>query len=110
MKSFLLTLCFLYAMPVAKADDSERNFTYDLSQSGTSQPLPNWMTGQPSALPSSHASVSFPITPPADNSDLAVTFYFTEVAGGFLRVYWAGSKTSETLSDNLYEGIAMPNQ
>lgn len=54
--------------------------------------------------------MGFSITPPADQSDLAATFYFSEAMGGFLRVYWAGTKTNDMLSDNLFEGIAMPNQ
>lgn len=93
-----------------QADDTERSFTLDLASSGQAQALPSWMTGQPMASPSDHATVSFPIAPPQDDSNLAVTFYFQETAGGFLRVYWAGAQTNEMLSENLFEGIEMPNQ
>ncbi|MGB8354690.1 MAG: hypothetical protein WCD79_12425 [Chthoniobacteraceae bacterium] len=110
MKFPLIAFCLSMIVLSAKGDDSDRDFTFNFDQSGQAQILPVWMTGQPSASPSSHASISFPITPPSDDSDLAVTLYFTEVPGGFLRVYWVGLQKSETLSDNLYEGIGMPNQ
>jgi hypothetical protein len=68
------------------------------------------MAAAPTAEPATHATINFQIVPPAGNSDLAVTFYFTETPGGFLRVYWTGVQGGEMLSDNLFEGIGMPNQ
>lgn len=93
-----------------QAEDTERSFTYDFGTTGPKQTLPSWMGGQPVASPAAHATISFPIAPPRGDSDLAVTVYFTETQGGFLRVYWAGEQSSEMLSDNLYEGIGMANQ
>ncbi|MGB8354958.1 MAG: hypothetical protein WCD79_13770 [Chthoniobacteraceae bacterium] len=111
MNVLLIAVClFLALSSIGATEDAERSFTFNLEQSTAQQALPPWMTGQPTALPSAHATVGFPITPPSDQSDLAVTFYFTESMGGFLRVFWAGARTSEMLSDNLFEGIAMPNQ
>jgi len=110
MKIAITILLALLVLCPARADDNGRAFTYDLVQTGQAQILPAWMTGMPSASPAIHASISFPIAPPSDTSDLAVTLCFTETTGGFLRVYWTGLQTSEMLSDNLFEGIAMPNQ
>jgi hypothetical protein len=57
------------------------------------------------------STLDFTLTPPDTTADLAVTFYFTETEGGALRVFWQGDgKKAETLSDNLYEGVAMANQ
>jgi hypothetical protein len=110
MRIVLTVLFSVMAFCFLKAEDMERGFTFDLENPGQKQTLPTWMSGEPTASPAAHATISFPIVPPRDNSDLAVTFYFTETPGGFLRVYWAGAQTSEMLSDNLFEGIAMPNQ
>ncbi len=106
----LFCLAFLGPMGVLRAGDAEQGFTYEFGADAPKQTLPSWMTGQPVASPGAHSTISFPITPPAGDSELAVTFYFTESTGGFLRVYWASPKNSGMLSDNLYEGIAMPNQ
>lgn len=106
-----LTFLFLpVAFCLSQAGESERGFTLDLARSDKTQDLPVWMTGSPLASPADHATIGFTISPPPGNSDLAVTFYFQETEGGFLRVYWDGTQTNEMLSDNLFEGIAMPNQ
>lgn len=110
MKTGLTLLLIAIAFSLAAADDAERSFTYDFGTTGPRQTLPSWMTGQPVASPAAHATISFSIAPPTGDSDLAVTVYFTETPGGFLRVYWAGKQSSAMLSDNLYEGIGMPNQ
>ena len=110
MRIALTLLLFVTSFCLLQADDAERSFTFDFGTTGPRQTLPSWMTGQPVASPAAHATISFPIAPPPGDSDLAVTLYFTETNGGFLRVYWAGAQNSEMLSDNLYEGIGMPNQ
>jgi len=56
------------------------------------------------------AEIRFEITPPSTPSDLLVTITFNEKAGGFLKAFWDTAEGFQTLSDNLYEGIAMPNQ
>ena len=101
---------FLLVFRTVMADDAEKSFTQDLGPGAAKQALPAWMTGQPEASGASHATVSFPITPPPGDSDLAVTFYFAETPGGFLRAYWVGARSSAMLSDNLFEGIGMQNQ
>ena len=110
MRIVLTILFSMLAFCLIRAEDIERGFTLDLEHTGQQQTLPSWMAGPPSASPAAHATISFSIIPPEGNSDLAVTFYVTETTGGFLRVYWAGAQASEMLSDNLFEGIAMPNQ
>lgn len=110
MKLLLASFFCSLVLCISGAEGSDRGFTFDLGQPGQTQVLPSWMAGQPSASPAMHASIDFPIVPPADNSDLAVTFYFNETAGGFLRVYWAGAQAGEMLCENLFEGIGMPNQ
>ena len=110
MKTPLALLLLLSALCFAKAEDAERSYTLDLALLGKSQWRPTWLTSLPFASPSAHASMSFSIAPPPDDNDLAVTFFFNETPGGFLRVYWAGERESEMLSENLFEGINMPNQ
>lgn len=110
MKVPLAVLFTVMSLCLVRAEDAGQGFTFDFAPGAPAQALPAWMTGEPVAAPAAHATISFPITPPAGDSDLAVTFYFTETAGGFLRVYWAGTKESAMLSGNLYEGIAMANQ
>lgn len=78
----------------------------------TNSPTPTWLKiHEPDELSAAtFATWGFDITPPEGSGDLAVTFYFTEKEGSFLRVYWQGSTNALTLCDNLYEGVAMPNQ
>ena len=75
-----------------------------------SAPLPEWMDGAPMATPAKHATVSFPINPPAAEDDLLVTVFFNEQPGGFLRVYWDDGYNKEMLTENLAEGIGMANR
>jgi hypothetical protein len=84
-----------------------------------SDTLPEWLQVRAPEAPvdndvPSFASSEFLIKAPAGTGDLAVTLYFTEVDGGSLRVFWQGtgqgSSQAVTLSDNLYEDVAMPNQ
>lgn len=73
---------------------------------------PEWLQiRQPDpAVASTFASWEFAIKAPENTGDLAVTFYFTEKEGGFLKLYWQGATEAETLCDNLYDGVIMPNQ
>ncbi|HEX8371352.1 MAG TPA: hypothetical protein VF585_01110 [Chthoniobacterales bacterium] len=75
-----------------------------------SAPLPTWMEGPPMATPAKHATVSFPIKPPAAEDDLLVTVFFNEQPGGFLRVYWDDGFNKEMLTENLAEGTGMANR
>lgn len=76
----------------------------------SSGPLPSWMDGPPMATPARHATVSFPINPPAAEDDLLVTVFFNEQPGGFLRVFWDDGFNKEMLTENLAEGIGMANR
>jgi hypothetical protein len=105
-----LTLLLMLSFCFAKAEDVERSYTLDLAMIGKTQTQPSWLTSTPFASPSAHATISFSIAPPQDDTDLAVTFFFNETPGGFLRVFWVGAASGEMLSDNLFEGIAMPNR
>lgn len=107
--AFVWLLCVMVLWP-ARAADGGAAYTLDLGFGDQGGALPSWLTSRPVELPAEHAVIGFAITPPADNTDLAVTFYFTETPGGFLRVYWKGAKDSEMLAENLYEGIGMANQ
>lgn len=84
-----------------------------------SDTLPSWLQVNAPDLaansdPSGFASNEFIITAPPGTGDLAVTLFFTEIDGGSLRVFWQGNgqnaSQAVTLCDNLYEGVAMPNQ
>src|SRR5580698_3945969 len=110
MRIALTILLLLASLCLVQAQETGRSFTFDFGPDAPKQALPSWMPGQPVASPAAHATISFPINPPPGDSDLAVTVYFTETAGGFLRVYWAGVGDNGMLSDNLFEGIGIPNQ
>jgi len=86
-------------------------FTVDLPFDAA-QPLPSWMHGAPVSVPSNGSRVAFRLSPP-QGRDLLVHFVFDETDGsGGLRVEWLrdGSSTSEVISDNLGEGLGVPNQ
>jgi len=72
---------------------------------------PSWVEYQDVDQPSLFfAKEYFRITPIDTQHALALTIYFTETEGGFLRAYWGTWPSETALSENLYEGIAMPNQ
>jgi hypothetical protein len=50
------------------------------------------------------------VAPPPGGAGLLIHLFFEEKEGGFLRVFWKSGDSTVTLSDNLYEGISMPNQ
>jgi hypothetical protein len=56
------------------------------------------------------ADASYDIPAAPGKSGLLVSLVFEEPEGGFLRVYWRSGEDSQTISDNLYEGIGLPNQ
>ncbi|MBU3664777.1 MAG: hypothetical protein FGM15_02695 [Chthoniobacterales bacterium] len=93
----------------ARAGD-DMVFTADLPFDA-SQALPVWMHGPPVSAPGAGARVAFRLSPPADR-DLLVHFVFDETEGGGLRVEWLrdGSGTPEVISENLGEGLGVPNQ
>jgi len=97
-------------LQVAFASDSAV-FTVDFPFDA-SQPLPVWLHGAPVSVPSNGSRIAFRLSPPQGH-DLLIHFVFDETDGsGGLRVEWLrdGSGTSEVISDNLGEGLGVPNQ
>lgn len=74
---------------------------------------PIWIQNTTAQQPNSYlATETFSYTPQSETKglDLAVTVYFNENVGSFLRVYWHSPYSVRALSENLFEGISMPNQ
>lgn len=111
MTRFVLLLVLLLGSVAIEVGHAAESYVHALPLSSTSV-TPGWLQIHPSnpTNDSVAASYDFVITPPDATGDLAVTFYFTEKEGGFLKLYWKGEKTAETLCDNLYENVGMPNQ
>jgi hypothetical protein len=84
------------------------SFTFDLPLA-PSIATPAWL-GRPVTPVTDFATMILPIAPSDTTSSLLVTIYFQEKPGGFLRIIWQGATTSQTLSNNFYEGIGMSNQ
>lgn len=113
---------------VAPASDTSNNHGPQDSSTATSLPegtAPDWIHVFDGANDSSYfARQQFLIVPPrkeealsfesedtfTDPRALAVTLFFREIEGGFLRVLFGNWPAEILLSANLYEGINMPNQ
>lgn len=107
----LFIILSLSATPSLQADRYAKNYTVDLPYK-TDRDIPRWLSviREPRS-PSYFTSQSFGIRPLSNNdADLAVTVYFNEGSGGFLRVYWESQDSTEMISPNLYDNIGMPNQ
>jgi hypothetical protein len=85
-------------------------FVFDPT-AGSRVDIPVWMGDRPVAAARERAELSFPITPGAEDQDLALTVVFNEEPGAYLSVYWQ-PKTGERelLCGNLLENIGLPNQ
>lgn len=94
--------------PVFGQDDAV--FTVDFPFDAA-QPLPSWLHGAPVSAPGNGARVAFRLSPPAGR-DLLVHLVFDETDGSALRVEWLrdGSGTAEIITENLGDGIGVPNQ
>ena len=101
-------LLLLFIACTARAADLPVPVTLDLPVPAN-KALPTWL-GQPVVPPSVFATLDVPIFPPDTSGSLLVTVCFQEKQGGFMRILWKGSQGAQVLSDNFYEGIAMPNQ
>lgn len=111
-KRTLLSLLFLTCLSVLlHADRYAKSYTLDFPYKGDRE-IPRWLSVvREPRLPRYFMSQSFGIRPlSGDNSDLAITIYFNEGSGGFLRVYWESQDSTEMISPNLYDKIGMPNQ
>ena len=74
---------------------------------------PMWIENTTSQQPKTYlATETFSFTPTAETQglDLAITVYFDESYGHFLRVFWQSDMSSVSLTNNLYEDIGMINQ
>lgn len=96
------------AVAVHAQDDAV--FTVDFPFDAA-QPLPAWLHGAPVSAPGQGSRIAFRLSPPAGR-DLLVHFVFEESEGSGLRVEWLrdGSSTAEIITENLGEGIGLPNQ
>jgi hypothetical protein len=73
--------------------------------------LPGWMRERPVAVAKDRAELSFPVTPGAEDYDLALTVVFNEEPGAYLSVFWQPTQGGrELLCGNLIENIGLPNQ
>jgi len=73
--------------------------------------LPSWMNDRPLAAAKDRAELSFPVTPGADDNDIALTVVFNEEPGAYLSVFWQPEQGDrELLCPNLIENIGLPNQ
>jgi hypothetical protein len=109
----VIRAAFLFALVAAQAargQNVEAVFTADLPFDA-GQPIPAWMHGPPVSAPSNGARVAFALSPPPGR-DLLLQFVFDETDGTSLRVEWMrdGSSTPDVISQNLCEGLGVPNQ
>ncbi len=90
------------------ADDAV--FTVDFPFDA-SQPLPSWMHGAPISVSGEGTRVAFQLSPPPDR-DVLVHLVFDGVEKGGLRVEWMrdGQNVTETIAENLGEGLGAPSQ
>ncbi len=73
--------------------------------------LPSWMSDRPLAAAKDRAELSFPVTPSAEDNDIALTVVFNEEPGAYLSVFWQSEQGDrELLCPNLIENIGLPNQ
>jgi len=110
MMRYLLALVIFCCTTFSSQKLSAQEWTQSFSDSLTPT-YPEWVQpvvdGQDASM---LATVSYEIKAPAGSEGLLLHLLFTELEGGFLRIYWKSGDASETLSDNLYEGISMSNQ
>lgn len=71
--------------------------------------LPPWIGVSDPETEDGTARIAFQIAAPKDVGDLAFTIHFHETNGAALRVVWRGTDGPLTLSENLCEGIGLPN-
>ncbi|MGA1124398.1 MAG: hypothetical protein ACO3YO_07375 [Chthoniobacterales bacterium] len=111
LRSALCLACVAgFAVESVLGQNSEAVFTADLPFDA-GQPIPAWMHGPPVSIPSHNARIAFSLSPPAGR-DLLLQFVFDEAEGAGLRVEWLrdGSSTPVVISENLSEGLGLPNQ
>jgi hypothetical protein len=97
----------LGALPHSATADT---FVFDPTTSSRVE-IPAWMSDRPVAVAKDRAELSFPVTPGAEDNDLALTVVFNEESGSYLSVFWQPENGDrELLCDNLIENIGLPNQ
>lgn len=108
-RGMLLGLVLGLSIEFATAEDFAGSFTLNLPLTPTVT-LPSWIALPPDGGSDTLSSFSATFSPFDSSSDLSVTIYFNESNGGFLRVLAKSDQAAQTISENLLEGIGMPNQ
>jgi hypothetical protein len=98
------------AAQAVRGEDNDAVFTADLPFDA-GQHIPAWMHGHPVSAPGNAARIAFRLSPPPGR-DLLVHFVFDENDGAGMRVEWLrdGSSTPEVITQNLGDGLGVPNQ
>jgi len=86
-----------------------RTFTLDWPPE-PGRALPVWLDRPVAETHEATATLQIPLSPTRDATNLALTLWFDEPAGGFLRVLWVTASSQTTLCQNLYEGTGLPNR
>lgn len=110
---FRVCIALMIAVLAAQAvrgEDNDAVFTADLPFDA-GQHIPAWMHGPPVSAPGNAARIAFRLSPPPGR-DLLVHFVFDENDGAGMRVEWLrdGSSTPEVITQNLGDGLGVPNQ
>jgi hypothetical protein len=93
----------------ATAGTTLRSFVAEVPES-TARAYPVWLEPASTETGGIVSTVHFGISPIDEASELAVTVYFSESDGGFLRAIWSSRQSHMTLSSNLYEGVGGRHQ
>jgi hypothetical protein len=108
LRSWLIALAAgLWIVPYPATADT---FVFDPTTSSKLD-IPAWMGERPVAVAKDRAELSFPVTPGAEDDDIALTVVFNEEPGAYLSVFWQTEQGDrQLLCDNLLENIGLPNQ
>jgi hypothetical protein len=105
-----LLIAFLTLPWISPGLATAETFVFDPTTSSRVD-IPDWMGDRPVAVAKDRAELSFPVTPSADDNDIALTVVFNEETGAYLSVFWQPEEGDrELLCDNLIENIGLPNQ
>lgn len=105
-----LTLTALLAFVAASAASAQvRTFTTDWPMDA-GRAFPVWLDRPVAEVHEATATLQVPMSAPAGGKNLALTIWFDEPEGGFLRAFWVTASAESTLCQNLYEGTGLPNR
>jgi hypothetical protein len=104
----LVALSSLLAIPPLRV--TADTFVFDPTTASRLD-LPAWMSDRPVAVAKDRAELSFPVTPGAEDDDVALTVVFNEEPGAYISVFWQPQQGDRVLlCPNLIENIGLPNQ